>query len=80
MKLSIIFTLPALLAAALAVNLQNVPKYPANRVAHSATHLKRGHSDVPCYTYDELYKMQIKFLDNFIAPKNLAQVDSELRN
>jgi len=74
----ILLALPAILPAALAAA-SSTPTYPAHHlplpVANKTSELN---ASAPCFTFDELFQLQKKFLDDFIYPKNQEQVRSPL--
>ena len=69
MKLSTILWLPALLGETLA---SKAPRFRANQAGHAS--LIPRQDAVPTFTFDELFQLQKKFLDNFISPENAIQV------
>ncbi|MCJ1458580.1 hypothetical protein MMC28_008953 [Mycoblastus sanguinarius] len=71
MKLSTILWLPALLGETLA---SKAPRFRANQAGHAS--LIPRQDAVPTFTFDELFQLQKKFLDNFISPENAIQAQS----
>ena len=75
MKLS---TLLAVLAPAMALGGH---VYTPERGASSHGDLyRRAPEKAKNLTFDHLYNLQLKFLDNFLYPKNAIQVGSQLQN
>ena len=67
-------TLLAALAPALALGaLVGTPNYGAT-APHALN--QRAPQKAPNFTFDHLYDLQIKFLDNFLYPHNAVQVSS----
>lgn len=77
MKISLL-GLPAFLPAALAAS--SAPAYPAHHVPLPvANHSSATNASIPSFTFDELFQLQKKFLDEFIYPENQVQVRSSPR-
>lgn len=76
MKLSIFLSMPAILPVALALSQHQALKSEVNQPTASLafTSLKLKDSAALNFTFDNLYKLQKKFLDNFIYPENQIQV------
>ena len=89
MKLiTIIFGTLSLLVSVLTIHHH---EYSSNRSLHLAAHFEdykvsgktlvtRNDNDEKNFTFDELFTLQKKFLDNFISPNNVIQVRSSVLN
>lgn len=77
MKITILFRVPAILPVALAAA-SSLPTYPDHRVPLPVSVSNQSSATTegpaPSFTYDELFQLQKKFLDEFIYPENQVQV------